>query len=75
MKALWRSVMRRQITDEDIRTFLRKNWVNYPSQISLMQETIRLLWPGGAPTNGMSGLSGFVWKKLRIVRVHNPQKI
>lgn len=52
MKALWRSVMRMQITDEDIRTFLRKNWVNYPSQIALMQETIRLLWPGGAPTNG-----------------------
>lgn len=44
--------MCRQITDEDIRAFLRKNWVNYPSQISLMQETIRLLWPGGAPTNG-----------------------
>ncbi|HEY43408.1 MAG TPA: hypothetical protein G4O11_05430 [Anaerolineae bacterium] len=44
--------MNRQITDEDIRTFLRKNWVNYPSQISLMQGTIRLLWPGGAPTNG-----------------------
>ncbi|GAF83864.1 unnamed protein product [marine sediment metagenome] len=40
------------ITDEDIRTFIRKNWINYPSQISLMQATIRLLWPGGPPTLG-----------------------
>jgi len=44
--------MERPITDQDIRAFLRKNWMNYPSQISLMQATIRLLWPGGPPTSG-----------------------
>jgi hypothetical protein len=44
--------MRRDITDEDIKHFLQKNWANYPSQITLMQETIKLLWPGGPPTSG-----------------------
>ncbi len=40
------------VTDEDIRHFLRKNWESYPSQITLMQATIQLLWPKGAPTRG-----------------------
>ncbi len=44
--------MERPITDEDIRGFIRKNRMNYPSQISLMQAAIRLLWPGGPPTLG-----------------------
>ena len=40
------------ITDGDIETFLRRNAGEYPSQISLIQAAVRLLWPKGAPTGG-----------------------
>ena len=40
------------ISDGDIETFLRRNADEYPSQISLIQAAIRLLWPKGAPTGG-----------------------
>jgi hypothetical protein len=58
--------MNRHITDDDIRAFLRKNWVNYPSQISLMQETIRLLWPRGAPTNGHERVVRLCLEEIRV---------
>ena len=44
--------MRVQITDEEILTFIRRNWWDYPSQIKLMQDTIQSLWPEGPPTGG-----------------------
>ena len=40
------------ISDGDIETFLRRNAGEYPSQISLIQAAVRLLWPKGAPTGG-----------------------
>jgi hypothetical protein len=40
------------ISDSDIETFLRRNASEYPSQISLIQAAVRLLWPKGAPTGG-----------------------
>lgn len=44
--------MERQINDEDILAFLRRNWAAYPSQITLIGTAIRELWPGGPPTRG-----------------------
>ena len=44
--------MKAQITDEDILTFIRRNWWDYPSQIRLMQDTIQSLWPEGPPADG-----------------------
>lgn len=43
--------MKRQITDQDILTFIRQNRSEYPSDMTLMQATVRMLWPTGAPTN------------------------
>ena len=43
--------MQRVITDEDILTFLRKNWSSYPSQVTLIQAAIDVLWPEGTSTN------------------------
>ena len=40
------------ISDGDIETFLRRNAGEFPSQISLIQAAVRLLWPKGAPTGG-----------------------
>ena len=40
------------ISDSDIETFLRRNASEYPSQISLIQAAVRLLWPTGAPSGG-----------------------
>ena len=40
------------ISDGDIETFLRRNAGEYPSQISLIQAAVRLLWPKGAPSGG-----------------------
>jgi hypothetical protein len=42
--------MDQQISDDDIRTFLKVNRSRYASQIALMQAAMRLLWPHGAPT-------------------------
>jgi hypothetical protein len=44
--------MARAISDGDIETFLRRNVEKYPSQISLIQAAVHLLWPNGAPTGG-----------------------
>ncbi|NIS79247.1 MAG: hypothetical protein GTO14_03285 [Anaerolineales bacterium] len=44
--------MGRQVTDDDIRTFLRLNWNKYSSQMELMQQAIKLLWPAGPPEDG-----------------------
>ena len=40
------------ISDGDIETFLRRNAGEFPSQTSLIQAAVRLLWPKGAPTGG-----------------------
>ena len=40
------------ISDSDIETFFRRNAGEYPSQISLIQTAVRLLWPKGAPSGG-----------------------
>ena len=40
------------ISDGDIETFLWRNAGEFPSQISLIQAAVRLLWPKGAPTGG-----------------------
>ena len=40
------------IRDGDIEVFLRRNAGQYPSQVSLIQAAVRLLWPHGAPTGG-----------------------
>ena len=40
------------ISDNDIAVFLRRNAGEYPSQISLIQAAVRLLWPNGAPEGG-----------------------
>ena len=40
------------ISDSDIETFFRRNAGEYPSQISLIQAAVRLLWPKGAPSGG-----------------------
>jgi hypothetical protein len=40
------------ISDSDIEFFLRRNAQDYPSQISLIQAAVRLLWPDGAPAGG-----------------------
>lgn len=53
------------ISDGDIETFLRRNAVEYPSQISLIQAAVRLLWPKGAPTGGAE----------RVVRVCLGQRL
>ena len=39
--------MERQISDEDILLFLRKNWTSYTSQIRLMQDAVQLLFNPG----------------------------
>ena len=44
--------MARVIDDDDIQTFLRRNAHRYSSQISLIQDAVRLLWPDGPPTGG-----------------------
>lgn len=44
--------MRRQITDEDIKKFLKSNSKYYPTQMSLLQAAVRQLWPEGPPTDG-----------------------
>ncbi|MGH2619124.1 MAG: hypothetical protein ACRDHG_00955 [Anaerolineales bacterium] len=43
--------MERQLTDDDILTFLRVNKRKYPSQIDLLQAAAQLLWPHGPPTD------------------------
>jgi len=53
------------ISDNDIATFLLRNAREYPSQISLIQAAVRLLWPKGAPTGGAE----------RVVRVCLGQKL
>lgn len=57
--------MARTISDGDIETFLRRNVEEYPSQISLIQAAVHLLWPNGAPTGGAE----------RIVRVCLGQRL
>jgi hypothetical protein len=52
------------ISDGDIEIFLQRNAREYPSQISLIQATVRLLWPNGPPTGGAE----------RVVRVCLGQK-
>ena len=49
------------ISDGDIETFLRRNAGEFPSQTSLIQAAVRLLWPKGAPTGGAEGSSGCAW--------------
>ncbi len=44
--------MARVISDDEIQAFLRRNAERYPSQISLIQAAVGLLWPEGAPTGG-----------------------
>lgn len=44
--------MRRQISDEEIKKFLRSNSKHYPTQMSLLQAAVRQLWPDGPPTDG-----------------------
>lgn len=38
------------ISDQDIRRFIERNAGEYPSQISLIQATVRVLWPEGPPS-------------------------
>lgn len=47
-----RRVMARIIGDDEIQSFLQRNAHHYPSQISLIQAAVDLLWPEGAPTGG-----------------------
>jgi hypothetical protein len=44
--------MARVISDDEIRVFLRRNAGHYPSQISLIQAAVNLLWPEGVPIGG-----------------------
>ena len=44
--------MGQRVTDDDIRAFLRRNRDMYSSQMELMQQAIRLLWPAGPPPDG-----------------------
>jgi len=44
--------MARIIGDDEIQSFLQRNAHHYPSQISLIQAAVDLLWPEGAPTGG-----------------------
>jgi hypothetical protein len=44
--------MYRQITDDDIKKFLKSNSKHHPTQISLLQAAVRQLWPDGPPTDG-----------------------
>ncbi len=55
--------MERQITDEDIRVFLHKQALRYPSQVSLIQAAVHQLWPGGASPESAE-------RVVRIVLAH-----
>jgi hypothetical protein len=39
------------VSDEEILRFLRSNWHSYPSQMTLMQKTVRALWADDPPGN------------------------
>jgi hypothetical protein len=53
------------ISDGDIEVFLQRNAPEYPSQISLIQAAVRLLWPNGPPSGGAE----------RVVRVCLDQRL
>lgn len=42
--------MVRNVSDQDIRVFIERYAGEYPSQISLIQAAVRVLWPDGPPT-------------------------
>jgi hypothetical protein len=44
--------MPREISDDDIRAFLRNHAAEYRSQVTLIQSAVRRLWPDGAPSGG-----------------------
>ena len=41
--------MESKVTDHDIVIFLRENREGFPSEITLMQAAVQLLWPEGVP--------------------------
>ena len=61
--------MVKPVTDDDIRAFIKQNRDAYPSQIALIQEAVKLLWPKESRQDGSKRVVRLCLEEFNVLSI------